>query len=94
MKIAAIAMCAALSLVGCKSAPPARVTTVEVPVYVRYHVASNLLASCAIAEPYPLCTRNGKPEYCNGQLAAMRLEYRAAIAKCDADKAAIKAADK
>ena len=81
-----------LVLAGCAPAPVVKTQTVEVPRYVRTHIDASLTAPCVYAEPDPACYVEGKREFCNGQLRDMRTGYRDALMRCNADKAAIRAA--
>lgn len=80
----------ALALTGC--APPAPlIKTVDVPItkYVRQPIDPGLLAPCVVIGPDRACWREGKREFCNGQLVGMLADYRAALAACDAQIHAI-----
>lgn len=93
MKLAAAAI-ATLALAAC--APPAPlIKTVEVQVtkYVRQPVDPGLLKPCAVVDPDRACWREGKREFCNGQLVSMLTDYRAALAACDSQIHAIGIAD-
>ena len=85
------------ALAGCACKPLVQIKTVEVPKYVRTQFDPALTAPTQYAEPDPACTemRDGVAHrvYCNGQLADMRLHYRAALDKANADKQAIRDAD-
>lgn len=82
-----------LGLSACATTPVVRLKTVNVPTYIQTHIDAELLKACSYAEPDPACYRAGKREFCNGQLRDMRIGYRDALARCNADKAAIKTAD-
>lgn len=84
-----------LFLGGCATQAPIY-KPVEVPVtkYIRVVIPPQLLQPCVVAEPDAACWDSGQRVFCNGQLADMRLQYRAALQKCNADKAGIAAANK
>jgi hypothetical protein len=79
---------------GCATTPAVKIQTVEVPKYVHAKIDARYLAPCVYAEPDPACFADTKREFCNGQLKDIRLGYRDALNRCNADKAAIKDADK
>lgn len=77
-------------LAGCSPAAPL-IKTVDVPItkYVRARIDANLLVPCIVAEPDRACWRDGKREFCNGQLVSMLSDYRAELAACDSQIRAI-----
>lgn len=83
-------LAAATILCGCTPAAPL-IKTVDVPItkYVRQPIDPGLLAPCVVVEPDRACWREGKREFCNGQLVSMLTDYRAALAYCDAQIHAI-----
>jgi hypothetical protein len=80
-----------------KPQPIVKTETVSVPVFVHTKFDAKLTAPTDYAEPDPACweNRNGIAVrvFCNGQLADMRLRYRAALDNANSDKAAIRQAD-
>lgn len=92
------ASCAAMFAVsGCALTQPKPIVqykTVEVPTYIHTQIKPDLIKACEYAEPDPACWSGTHREFCNGQLADMLIGYRDALARCNADKTAIKAADK
>lgn len=77
-------------LSGCAAEPPkqiVRTETVQVPVEVRIPIPQEYVQDCVVTEPKPAC---GK-WLCNGQVAVMVDDYRAALRKCNADKQALRA---
>lgn len=87
-KTAALVILAQLT--GCAAEPPkqiVRTETVQVPVEVRVPIPAQYTADCVVTEPAPKC---GK-WLCNGQVAVMVDDYRAALRQCNADKAALRA---
>lgn len=85
---------ATLALAAC-AAPAPLIKTVEVPItkYVRQPIDPGLLAPCVYVEPDRACWREGKREFCNGQLVTMLTDYRAAMAQCNAQISAIATAN-
>ena len=88
--IALTASCAALALLGCT--PKTLVRTVPVPVakYIRAPLPESLIQPCRVIEPDPACWGNQTRQFCNGQMATMLYDYRAALEACDADKTALR----
>lgn len=66
---------------------------VEVVHEVRTPLPAALVQPRTVAEPDPACWWDTSRVYCNGQLAELRAEYRAALAQCNADKAALRQLD-
>lgn len=85
-------LAAATIVTGCASPAPL-IKTINVPVtkYVRQSIDQGLLKQCIVVEPDRACWREGKREFCNGQLTDMRASYAAALAKCNAQISAIRA---
>lgn len=83
-------LAAATILAGCTPVAPL-IKTVDVPItkYVRARIDANLLVPCIVAEPDRACWRDGKREFCNGQLVSMLSDYRAELAACDSQIRAI-----
>lgn len=93
----AVLMILAAVIAGCGLCPDRVVVkpqVVNVPTYIRAPIPADLTKPCTLAEPDPACLRAGKREFCNGQLATMRADYHDALAKCDADKTALRALGK
>lgn len=93
--VAALAALCAASLSGCAWFAPRTVVkpeTVEVTKYQREPLPPALLQACVYVEPDPACWRDDHREFCNEQLLQMRLGYRQALASCNDDKAALRAA--
>ena len=86
-----LAACAIGSmLAACASAPPVPPEPIRVPVYVRAPLPAALLQPCAVHEPDGQCWRDTARALCNGQLAELLVEYRAALAACAAQIDAIR----
>lgn len=67
---------------------------VEVVHEVRVPIPATLIQPCIVAEPDPACFDAVKAlvrVLCNGQLATLLADYRAALHACDADKTALRA---
>ncbi len=80
---------AALLLASCAAQPAKPIVqtqVVQVPVEVRVPIPPEYVQDCVVTEPKPAC---GK-WLCNGQVAVMVDDYRAALRKCNADKAALR----
>lgn len=96
MRTFALAILAALCA-ACVPKPAAVLTrpvTVEVPVPVRTPLPAELVQPCRLVEPDPACWREGQREFCNGQLIAIRDDYRAALRTCDARMTRLRALEK
>ncbi len=77
-------------LAGCAAEPPkqiVRTETVQVPVEVRVPIPAQYTADCVVVEPKPAAGKY----FTNGQLALMITDYRFALRRCNADKAALRA---
>lgn len=88
---------AAFCLSGCGFAPskhlataPVRTETVEVPKYTTQPVAPELTAPIVVDKPAPACNDGQSAVYCNGQVAALLVEFRHALDTCNADRKAIR----
>jgi hypothetical protein len=85
---------ALLALAACT--PPAQLTkpvTVEVPKYIRVPIPAALVQDRIVTEPEPACQLTGVRVFCNGQIAQLLADYRAALAASNADKAALRELD-
>lgn len=74
---------------GCAPTPPKPIIqfkTVEVPVFIRAPIPTEYTVDRTVAEPAPAC---GKL-YCNGQVANLIDDYRAALRQSNLDKAALR----
>lgn len=80
---------ALLILAGCAATPQKPIVqtqTVEVPKYIRIPIPTDYVQDRTVIEPVPGC---GK-WFCNGQVAVMIDDYRAALRQSNADKAALR----
>lgn len=92
-----VALASLMCLAGCNEKYSRLVRTpvaVEVPVPVRTPIPAELVQPCRVTEPAPACSIDGRREYCNGQLIAIRDDYRAALRTCDARMTRIRALDR
>ena len=87
----AVLLAATILLTACAAQPQIPITVTK---YVHTPISAQLLQPCSAATPDPACWRDTTRVYCNGQIKDMIADYRDALARCNADKAAIQAADK
>lgn len=88
------AVVAIIVVAGCTPAPTViKPEPVEVPRYLHVPLPAELVAACTFTEPDAACWREGKREFCNGQLTQMLNGYRLALWLCSADKSALRALD-
>lgn len=91
-----LAFCLA-TLAACGTTPskhlataPVRSETVEVAKYTTQPVAPELTAPIVVDKPAPACNDGQSAVYCNGQVAALLIEYRRMLDTCNADRKAIR----
>ena len=78
-----------LLLTACATTPQKPIVqykTVEVPTYIRTPIPAQYTVDRIVVEPKPACGQL----YCNGQVAMLLDDYRAALAQSNIDKAAIR----
>ena len=79
-------------LSACAATPPKQIVqykTVEVPTYIRAPIPEQYTQDRIVVEPKPACGAL----YCNGQLAYIIDDYRAALRQSNLDKAALRSLD-
>jgi hypothetical protein len=94
--IAAALVISCALVAGCTSATDrvlVRPQVVEVPRYVRTPIPAELTAPIVVPWPDGRCWLDTARVLCNGQLAALLLDYREALERANADRAALRAAD-
>ena len=72
------------------SKPVIQYSTVEVPRYLHATIPAQYVADRVVVEPKPACGQL----YCNGQVAMLLDDYRAALKTSNLDKSALRALDK